>query len=347
MALWDVFISYSRKDSDIVDRYVRELTAAGVTIWLDREPRAGMPTVLPLKLAHGIAESSLLVLFLSDSAAASPWVPQEVNAFLKKCWGLWDDGVLPCVLVVQFPETTFDLQRLGRHPWCHYPKRPMELFSSQPIDHEQGARETVLFASTNIPKLRAHAEKNLASIDRLDTATRFWKGALPLQLSHWDIELLPYVLSRFNAYLPTVASDITVDEPFATAVMEVIDLATQGTQGTSLAVIYSEAIAAAHGGTYASLDDRVDDEKTRLFKAPFRSQVMSTGDPVDMLCGVARDRNIASALKYAYTLIRPFAWGQGSRDALDLTTLISLGYCLLRWDWEAIEVLETLEEMLN
>ena len=34
---YDVFISYSRKDTTIVDQFVKRLTEAGYRVWIDRD----------------------------------------------------------------------------------------------------------------------------------------------------------------------------------------------------------------------------------------------------------------------------------------------------------------------
>ncbi len=73
-----VFISYSRRDADVVENIVSELEAAGIEVWLDRED------IKPGKqwrkqIVEAIDTADAFVLNLSPNSAASDNVLKELN----------------------------------------------------------------------------------------------------------------------------------------------------------------------------------------------------------------------------------------------------------------------------
>lgn len=71
-----VFISYSRTDSDFVDRLEADLKARGFGTWVDRlnlEPGAEWPDVLQRQ----VERCDAMVVVLSQEAVESPWVKKE------------------------------------------------------------------------------------------------------------------------------------------------------------------------------------------------------------------------------------------------------------------------------
>ena len=73
-----VFISYSRTDSDFVDRLEADLKARGFGTWVDRlnlEPGEEWPDVIQRK----VEECSAMVVVLSQQAVESPWVKKEYH----------------------------------------------------------------------------------------------------------------------------------------------------------------------------------------------------------------------------------------------------------------------------
>jgi len=75
---YDVFISYSRKDSEIVKRFADELGKAGYRCWLDVD---GVETgdEFKSKIVTAIKESELFLFFSSQASNRSPWTVKEVN----------------------------------------------------------------------------------------------------------------------------------------------------------------------------------------------------------------------------------------------------------------------------
>lgn len=75
---YDIFISYSRKDSEIVKRFADELGKAGYTIWMDID---GIETgdAFKEKIVSAIEESKVFIFFSSADSNASSWTVKEVN----------------------------------------------------------------------------------------------------------------------------------------------------------------------------------------------------------------------------------------------------------------------------
>lgn len=86
---WDVFASYSHRDKEFVRPFVRELEQAldgrGVTIYLDA---ADEPTKhqegLAVGLSEGLANSCVLVAFVSEAYLTSKWCAAEAAWFLRQ-----------------------------------------------------------------------------------------------------------------------------------------------------------------------------------------------------------------------------------------------------------------------
>ena len=75
---YDVFISYSRKDSAIVKKFADELSKAGYSVWMDVD---GIESgdEFKKKIVSAIKESKVFLFFSSESSNASPWTVKEVN----------------------------------------------------------------------------------------------------------------------------------------------------------------------------------------------------------------------------------------------------------------------------
>jgi small GTP-binding protein len=77
---YDVFLSHSSKDKDIVRAVAERLTADGLRVWFDEwilKPGDN----LPKKLDDGLEESRVLVLFMSANAFDSDWAQLEAGTF--------------------------------------------------------------------------------------------------------------------------------------------------------------------------------------------------------------------------------------------------------------------------
>ena len=77
---YDVFLSHSSKDKDIVRAIVERLRADGLRVWFDEwELRAG--DSIPAKIEEGLEASRVLVLCLSANAFGSGWARMESYTF--------------------------------------------------------------------------------------------------------------------------------------------------------------------------------------------------------------------------------------------------------------------------
>ena len=79
MATETVFVSYSRRDQDFVDRLVADLRGHGAKIWLDRESiYAGDNWQEAIE--SGLAQASTLLYILTPDSLKSAWMSSEVGA---------------------------------------------------------------------------------------------------------------------------------------------------------------------------------------------------------------------------------------------------------------------------
>ena len=118
VASWDVFFSYSRKDSEIVQRCVDACAREGIRVWLDVNPRPPKLTRRPIFITHGILESHLLCLFGSRNALSSRWVKEEFGTFAKRALGFWDDRLEPIAVVARLPDFDLESSVFVEPEWC-------------------------------------------------------------------------------------------------------------------------------------------------------------------------------------------------------------------------------------
>ena len=75
------FISHSSKDKPFIRKLVADLTAEGVSVWLD-EQRILVGDSIPERIGQGLAGSDIFLLALSENSVASDWVQRELNSAL-------------------------------------------------------------------------------------------------------------------------------------------------------------------------------------------------------------------------------------------------------------------------
>jgi hypothetical protein len=89
-----VFVSYSRQDSEFVDQLVRDLKSQGVEVWIDREDlrnRGGARW--QEAIAQGIRDCDAFILVMSPRSAESRHVRQELSIAFER-----EKRVIPVVL---------------------------------------------------------------------------------------------------------------------------------------------------------------------------------------------------------------------------------------------------------
>lgn len=102
------FISHSSKDKPFVRKLAADLTAAGVSIWLD-EQRIRVGDSIPDQIAQGLAESDIFLIALSDNSISSEWVKRELNNALVTEIARRKVKILPLKLTeCQIPEVIRD-----------------------------------------------------------------------------------------------------------------------------------------------------------------------------------------------------------------------------------------------
>ena len=76
-----VFLSHSSKDKPIIRQLATDLTASGITVWLD-EQNIYVGDSIPERIAQGLAESDYFLIALSQNSVSSEWVKKELNSAL-------------------------------------------------------------------------------------------------------------------------------------------------------------------------------------------------------------------------------------------------------------------------
>lgn len=73
-----VFISYSYKDKEFVQKLASDLQARGIRLWYDRlEINVGDSIVE--KIEQGIGQSAFLLVVLSKNSIGATWVQKEIK----------------------------------------------------------------------------------------------------------------------------------------------------------------------------------------------------------------------------------------------------------------------------
>ena len=75
-----VFVSYSRKDTELVDRLVRDLTMLGHEVWIDRSDLVGGgEDRWRRSIVNTIRDSEAMLIVLSPNSIASENVERELS----------------------------------------------------------------------------------------------------------------------------------------------------------------------------------------------------------------------------------------------------------------------------
>jgi len=75
------FLSHSSADKTFVRQLAADLTANGISVWLD-EQRIRVGDSIPEKIAQGLAESDYFLIGMSQKSSESAWVQKELNSAL-------------------------------------------------------------------------------------------------------------------------------------------------------------------------------------------------------------------------------------------------------------------------
>jgi hypothetical protein len=75
----DVFLSYSRRNAEVMRRVRADLRAAGLNVWTDDNLQPGTPS-WKVAIETAIQQSRSVVVIMSPDAKKSEWVERELNA---------------------------------------------------------------------------------------------------------------------------------------------------------------------------------------------------------------------------------------------------------------------------
>ena len=105
-----VFLSHSSKDKPVIRQLATDLTAAGVTVWLD-EQKINVGDSITEGIAQGLATSDFFLVALSENSISSDWVKRELNSTMIDAVSRRKVRVLPVLLSpVEIPQVIKDLK---------------------------------------------------------------------------------------------------------------------------------------------------------------------------------------------------------------------------------------------
>jgi len=116
---YDVFISYSRKDTEVADKICSALDSAGLTYFIDRQGIGG-GMEFPAVLAKAIKESKVFLFLASKNSYDSKFTQSEiVYAFNKK----QKQDIIPYIIdgstlpeALEFTFSAINWRQMDRHP---------------------------------------------------------------------------------------------------------------------------------------------------------------------------------------------------------------------------------------
>lgn len=79
---YDIFISYSRRDSEVVERFCSVLEVIGLTYWIDREGIGA--DAFKEVIVDAIENSRLFIFFASQHSNKSPWTSKEIGIAVEE-----------------------------------------------------------------------------------------------------------------------------------------------------------------------------------------------------------------------------------------------------------------------
>jgi hypothetical protein len=111
---YDIFISYSRADSAIVNTFVQQLESAGYKVWIDK---AGVYSGSQFKrvIVQAIEDSKVFLFFSSKNSNTSPWTANEIGIAVNR-----KKPIIPIKLdnTRYNPSVEFDLINLDFVDYC-------------------------------------------------------------------------------------------------------------------------------------------------------------------------------------------------------------------------------------
>ena len=91
-----IFLSYSSKDRQPVERLAEKLKAQGFEVWTDREILPGEDWQSAIETA--LDQASIFLFILSENSLGSPWQELELGMALRSAVGQSKKTVIPVLL---------------------------------------------------------------------------------------------------------------------------------------------------------------------------------------------------------------------------------------------------------
>lgn len=158
---YEIFISYSRRDSEIADRICNVLDSFGISYFIDRRGISG-GMEFPEKLAYAIVNSKIFLFLASKNSYSSGYTNKEITfAFNHKC------KMLPYIidgsnLPMKFEITFADIN------WLNIKDHPIESCLINDLLH--------LLGKTPGPKALSRKERESYALKCIDKGFQYYKG---------------------------------------------------------------------------------------------------------------------------------------------------------------------------
>ncbi|MBI3782973.1 MAG: toll/interleukin-1 receptor domain-containing protein [Deltaproteobacteria bacterium] len=119
-----VFLSYAQDDAALADALTKDMSAAGLTVWSDRDLLPGDNWAK--EVSSALEDSDAMVVIVSPSSAKSRWVKREIEFALGS--EKYAKRLVPVVV-----KTTNEM------PWILNTLKPIRVSS----DHRKVSREVI------------------------------------------------------------------------------------------------------------------------------------------------------------------------------------------------------------
>jgi len=318
----EVFLSYSRYNSQRAQDLYEFLRGAGVTCWLDRAD-ATAEAYFQTPISSGLVEAAALCVLMTDEAVHSEWVKQEVQHFggLSEFPPEQQGGQDAQMRTIHIIHSVGEIEAAAViDSWL----RERALEGAIPLIYSSGSepREEILATVLSLlqPRRREIPSRDLA--ERKPISRSFWASANPV--AHWRREDPYEVLLKLEGLSPPY-------ERWFTAYPDPVD---------RRILVLLEALLA--GVAVISLGDDYEDGASRLCSQTLGVPALEVvftgltpqircGSPFDLLFQLGRRSNISLGVQDALYRLRTTDLKWNQRDLLDLTVVWALGESHDNW----------------
>lgn len=216
-----LFISYSRVDSDFVDRLQTSLYLKGFDAWVDRRKIEGTQ-VWSREIERAIARCDIFLVILSPEAAESDWVRKEISYALQLKRRILPvmhrQAIIPSLIIdIQFIDFTRDYEKgliallatLTTIPSganivvpeisVGSPDRDSHFFESRPVESVPDADLNSLYVAAVAARSQGDFERSLTLLRRIETRDpTFADGIIPGEIARMEEQVRPIRLQRLH-----------------------------------------------------------------------------------------------------------------------------------------------------